>query len=214
MVSQANRPSARTRWNVRTGTRCVLPNGSVSGRREMSKWWSSYWNRMQSKIKGWSWIECLLHPLLTFILSCKDLQPSVNGLCYPWPYFKNSSSIGLIKRQTTNLTWNFRVLNYIPGPPVKKPIRKYAHGRIIGKRAPKYAQGVFYRSLSRAVTGVYREIIKQSFQVCGISAKGLAVPMEHFDCLSSRNSRLPGGWKWYSFNEAFEDKAGDEFDRE
>ncbi len=29
--------------------------------------------------------------------------------------------------------------------------------------------------------GVNREIIKQSFQLCGISAKGLAVPMEHFN---------------------------------
>ncbi len=42
----------------------------------------------------------------------------------------------------------------IPGTLVKKPICKYAHGHIFGKRATKYAQGVFYRSLSRAVTGV------------------------------------------------------------
>ncbi len=96
-----------------------------------------------------------------------------------------STCMFLYKEQTCN----------IPGTPVKKPIRKYAHGRIFGKHATKYAQGVFYRSLSRAVTGVYREIIKQSFQLCGISATGLAVPMEHFDCLTSRNSRLPGGWK-------------------
>ncbi len=75
---------------------------------------------------------------------------------------------------------------HIPGTPVKKPIRKYAHGRIFGKRATKYAQRVFYRSLSRAVTGVNREVIKQSFHLCGISAKGLAVPVKHL------NARL--GW--------------------
>ena len=67
----------------------------------------------------------------------------------------------------------------VPGTPVEKPIRKYAHGRIFGKRATKYAQGVFYRSLSRAVTGVNREVIKQSFQLCGISTKGFVVPVEH-----------------------------------
>ncbi len=71
--------------------------------------------------------------------------------------------------------------SYIPGTPVKKPIRKYARGRIFGKRATKYTQGVFYRSLSRAVTGVNREVIKKSFQVCGILAKGLAVPVAHLN---------------------------------
>ncbi len=68
---------------------------------------------------------------------------------------------------------------YLPGTPIKKPIRKFAHGRIFGKRATKYAQVVFYTSLSRAVTGVNREVIKQSFQLCGISAKGLVVPVDH-----------------------------------
>ena len=48
----------------------------------------------------------------------------------------------------------------IPGTAVKKPIRKW---RIFGKRATKYAQGVFYRSLSRAVMGVNRESLKQYF---------------------------------------------------
>ncbi len=80
------------------------------------------------------------------------------------------------------------------GTPVKKPFHKYTHGRIFGKRATKYAQGVLYRSLSRAVTVVNREVIKQSFQLCGILVEGLAVPVAHLKaCL--RGILV---WKWYS----------------
>ena len=64
--------------------------------------------------------------------------------------------------------------------------RPSVHGRIFGKRTNKY--GVFYRILSRAVTGVNREIIKQFFQSCavvpGYIAKRLAVPVGHLNaCL-------------------------------
>ncbi len=41
-------------------------------------------------------------------------------------------------------------------------------------------------SLSHFVTGVNREVIKQSFQLCGISATGLALPVAHL------NARLGG----------------------
>ncbi len=105
-------------------------------------------------------------------------------------------------------------MRVVPGIPVKKPIRKYAHGRIFGKRATKYgAQGVFYISLSRAVTGVNREVIKQSFKLCGISPKGL-VPVEHL------NARLRGilgyqeGLEVVQQYDPFEDEGGDEFDSE
>ncbi len=81
----------------------------------------------------------------------------------------------------------------------------------VGKRATKYAQGVFYRSLSRAVTGVNREIVKQFFQLCGISVEGLAVPIEHLRGILGYNGGLE---VILLYNDAFEDEAGDEFDRE
>ena len=52
-------------------------------------------------------------------------------------------------------------------------------GVFLGNAPQNTPNAFFYRSLSRAVTEVNRERIKQSFQLCGISAKGFAVPVEH-----------------------------------
>ncbi len=63
--------------------------------------------------------------------------------------------------------------------------------------------------------GVNRVFIKQSFQLCGILANGLAALVEHFNAHLRGILGYQEGLKVIQqYDDAFEDEAGDEFGSE
>ncbi len=81
--------------------------------------------------------------------------------------------------------------------------------------APQNTQAYFIEVCLVLSLGANREIKSSVFPVMWYIGKRPRYALGAFDCLFSRNSRLPGGLEVIQlYNDAFEDEAEDEFDRE
>ncbi len=86
---------------------------------------------------------------------------------------------------------------------------------IFWRNAPQNTPRAYFIEVCLVLSrGVNREVIKQSFKLCGISQKGL-VPMEHMNaCLRGILGYQEGLEVVQQYDNAFEDESGDEFDSE
>ncbi len=87
-------------------------------------------------------------------------------------------------------------MGLVPGTHGQKPIRKYAHGRIFGKSATKYAQGVFYKSLVPNTLPEATYLVLDIFSVTMVYRHtALLFPCSIWK-LVFENAGVPGGgWK-------------------